>query len=153
MARRRRLLVLALIVAAFVAVSAGLARVFSAAGAERDEVTALIQSEARGDVAAMLDDMPGCRADARCRSQVAADSRALKQPGPVSILQFTPTTAFPVLGGSGTARVAWQYRSSRPVTQCVRIRRSGNPVAGLTVRLTAITRGLAGNANCPASFY
>ena len=45
----------------FLAVSALLARFLSTENAERDKEATLLQAQARGDVAAMLAELDGCR--------------------------------------------------------------------------------------------
>ena len=75
--RKRILLFVALGAIPFLLISSVLARAWSAESAERDEVTALIQSEARGDVAAMLDRIHGCRASAACTQRVEQEAAAL----------------------------------------------------------------------------
>ena len=66
--RRTYIALIALGLVGFLAVSALLARVFSADGAERSAVTSLIEAEARGDAEAMLQRMSGCDRDPSCRA-------------------------------------------------------------------------------------
>ena len=133
----------------FLAVSALLARVFSADGAERSAITALVQAEARGDAAAMLGRMTGCRQDAACQARVRASAVALRRPGSVSILQIQPSTGFSLTGTTGYARVAWKTAASLPIVQCVRVRRAGNAVSGIRIELLSLTQRLKGDAGCP----
>jgi hypothetical protein len=143
---------LALIVAAivvFLAVSALLARVFSADGAERSAITGLVQAEARGDAGAMLRRMTGCASDAACRARVQASAAALRRAGSVSILQIQPSTGFSLSGTTGYARVAWKTSASLPIVQCVRVRRAGNAVSGIRIELLSLTQRLKGDATCP----
>ena len=132
--------------------SAVLARVWSADGAESSAVTALVQAEARGDQAAMLARLTGCRASPACRGRVAADIANLRQPGAVSILQEQPSTGFSLVGTLGTARVAWRASSPVPIVQCVRVRRAGDAISGLRIELLAISPRIKSDADCPARF-
>jgi len=134
-------------------VSAVLARVFSADGAERSAILSLIQAQARGDQSAMLDRIEGCRASAACRARVAQNATALKHSGSVSILTETSSAGFSLTGTTGVARVAWSAGGSLPNVQCVKVRRAGDAVSGLRIELLAITAKLPGNSNCPANFY
>jgi hypothetical protein len=138
----------------FVAVSALLARVWSGDSAEQSAVTALLRAEARGDAAAMIKTIKGCAASAACQAAVTADAAALKRPGQVSILQYTPSTGFSFGSTLGTARVAWEVvDATRPIVQCVRVRRAGNAVSGITIELLAISARLKhSDADCPRSF-
>jgi hypothetical protein len=148
--RRLYLVLIAAAIVIFLAVSALLARVFSAEGSERTQITSLIQAEARGDQNAMLSGVTGCRASAKCRAGIARDVAALKRPGSVSIILQQASAGFSLTGTVGISRVAWNAGGSLPVVQCVKVRRVGNVISGLRVELLAITAKLNGSANCPA---
>jgi hypothetical protein len=151
--RRRNLIALITLgVIIFLAVSALLARAFSADGAERSAVTALVQAEARGDQAAMLSDLLRCRTTPGCPERVAEDIAALRRPGPVSIPQLQTSTGFSLTGTTGTARVVWKVPSSLPIVQCVRVRRAGDVLSGLHVELLRISPRIKTDADCPARF-
>jgi hypothetical protein len=137
-------------VVVFLAISAVLARVLSADGAERGAITALLTAEARGDVRGMIDRIDGCRQDPSCRAGAARNAAALKHAGSVSIIQLNPSAGFSLASTLGTARVAWNVGGSLPIVQCVRVRRAGNALSGLRIELLSITRRLAGDATCPA---
>ncbi len=140
-------------VALFLVISALLARVFSANSAEQSAITALVQSEARGDANAIVGEVTGCRADAACRQRAATNAAALQHAGSVSIIQLQPSTSFSLGGTEGTARVAWNVGSyPLPIVQCVRVRRGGNPISGLKVELLVVSRRIASDADCPARF-
>jgi len=143
---------LALAVVAFLAVSALLARVFSADGAERSAVTGLIQAEARGDAAGMRSRIQGCGVSAQCRTRVAQDAAALKRPGSVKILQLEPSAGFSLTSTVGTARVAWNAGASLPIVQCVRVRRAGDALSGLRIELLEISVRIKSDAVCPGRF-
>ncbi len=136
----------------FLAISAVLARVFSANGAEQSAITSLVQSEAKGDVNAILDEVRGCRTDPACRQRASVNAAALKRAGSVSIIQLQPSTSFSLGGTEGTARVAWDVGSSLPIVQCVKVRRAGNPISGLSVELLDVSRRITSTSACPARF-
>ena len=136
----------------FLVVSALLARVFSANSAEQAAITSLVQSEARGDVNAILGEVQGCRTDPSCRRRAALNAAALKHAGAVSIIQLQPSTSFSLGGTEGTARVAWNVGGSLPIVQCVKVRRAGNPISGLSVDLLVVSKRIASDAACPAHY-
>jgi hypothetical protein len=136
----------------FVVVSAFLARVLSVDGAERGAITSLVQAEARGDQAYVLDHLRGCRQSPACRDRVAENIAALTHPGSVKIIQILPSAGFSLTSTLGTARVAWEVGSSLPIVQCLRIQRAGNALRGLSVELLAITPRIASDSDCPSSF-
>jgi hypothetical protein len=136
----------------FLVISALLARVFSANSAEQSAITALVQSEARGDVNAVVGEITGCRTDPACRQRAATNAAALQHAGSVSIIQLQPSTGFSLGGTEGTARVAWDVGSSLPIVQCVKVRRAGNPVSGLKVDLLVVSRRIPSDAACPARY-
>jgi len=149
--RRIRVLVLVVLaIVVFLAISALLARVFSAEASERDAITTLVKAEARGDQGYVIDQIKGCSANPSCRERIAADVGALKHAGTVLILTLQPSTSFSLGSTLGTARVAWNVGASLPITQCVRVRRAGNALSGLKVELLAITPRLQADATCPA---
>ena len=150
--RRTYLITIAVGVLLFLFVSAVLARVWSADGAETDAVTALVQAEARGDETAVVDRLQGCRASVACRTQVAAYVAELRRAGGVSILQMQLSTGFTLSGHLGSARVAWRSPTSLPIVQCVRVRRAGNAFSGLQIELLALSPRITSDADCPARF-
>ncbi|HWK17319.1 MAG TPA: hypothetical protein VNR66_07690 [Solirubrobacteraceae bacterium] len=150
--RRTYLITIAVGVLLFLFVSAVLARVWSADGAETDAVTALVQAEARGDETAVVDRLQGCRASVACRTQVAAYVAELRRAGGVSILQMQLSTGFTLSGHLGSARVAWRSPTSLPIVQCVRVRRAGNAFSGLHIELLALSPRITSDADCPARF-
>jgi hypothetical protein len=151
--RRLRLLLLIVIgLIVFLAISAILARVFSVDGAERTAITTLVQTEARGDAARMIQQIHGCAADPACRQRAAQDAASLKRAGSVKILEINPSAGFSLGSTLGTARVAWQAGAALPVTQCVRVRRAGNALSGLQVPLLNISLRIKTSADCPAHY-
>jgi hypothetical protein len=151
--RRVYILGIAAAIVLFLVISALLARVFSANSAEQSAITSLVQSEAGGDVNAILGEIQGCRSDPACRTRAAVNAAALKHAGTVSIIQLQPSTSFSLGGTEGTARVAWNVASYRyPIVQCIRVRRSGNPISGLGVQLLEVSRRIKSDTACPAHY-
>jgi len=148
--RRAYILAIAVGIVVFLVISALLARAFSATSAEQSAVTALVRAEARGDTDAVIDSILDCRGSAACVQRATSNAARLEHAGAVSILQYTPSTSFSIAGTEGTARVAWNVGGSLPITQCVRVRRTGNVLSGLHVELLAVTPRLAADAVCPA---
>ncbi len=136
----------------FAAISAVLARAFSIDGAERSAITRLVANEALGRPAAMRALIKGCDQSSFCRSRVAADASALRRAGRVSILELDSSAGFSLTSTVGTARVAWRAGNSLPVVQCVRVRRAGNVVSGLSIQLLEISARIKSGANCPAHY-
>jgi hypothetical protein len=151
----RRVYIVGILVAIllFLVISAMLARVFSANGAEQSAITSLVQSEAGGDVNAILGEIQGCRTDPACRTRAAVNAAALRHAGTISIIQLQPSTSFSLGGTEGTARVAWNAASYRfPIVQCVKVRRAGNPISGLRVELLEVSRRIKSDTACPAHY-
>jgi hypothetical protein len=141
--------VIAVGVLLFLAVSAVLARFFSAENVELDHEVALVRAEARGDARGMLDQLAGsCRAAAACAATVRADAAALRRPGSVLILSTQSTTNHSLTGSTGETRVAWKVNGRYPVVQCVRVKRSGNFLTGISISLLAIGPRIASTADC-----
>jgi hypothetical protein len=150
--RRVYFIAIAVAVLVFLAVSAVLARVFSANSAEQSAITALVKDEARGDTVAIVGDIAGCQASSSCRDRAAQLAKSLSRPGAVSIIQIQPSTSFSLAGTQGTARVAWNAGGSLPIVQCVRVRRSGNAISGLKVDLLVVSRRIKSDSPCPARY-
>lgn len=150
--RGPRLLLIAALVVGFLVLSAALARIYSSVSAERSAITMLIDDEARGDQAGMLRLIYGCRSSPSCRARVADDATNLRRPTPVSVLELTVASSFPIVGSVGTARIAWQPAHGLPLTQCVRVRHGGNPLTGLTVELLELSTKIKTSGDCPKRF-
>jgi hypothetical protein len=147
--RRVHLVLIAVGVLLFIAISVLLARAFSVDGAERSAITDLIKAEARGDVAAVLSQIMGCAQRPVCRARVAANVAALKRPGSVSILQLQTSSGFSLTGSTGTARVAWKTGASLPIVQCVRVRRAGDVINQWRIDLLELSARIKSDADCP----
>lgn len=136
----------------FLLISAVLARAFSVDSAERSAITAVLQAEARGDAAGVISRFSGCQSDAACRARATAVAAALRRPGHVSVIQLQSSAGFSLGSTRGTARVAWSIAGGLPIVQCVRVHRAGNVISGLHVELLALSKRIASDADCPASF-
>lgn len=147
--RRIRLLLIALAVLVFVAMSALLARALSIDGAERSAITQLVTYEAHGDAAAMVRLIMYCGRHQACRIQVAQNASRLKHPGRIVVAEVNPSAGFSLTSTLGTARVVWRAGSQLPVTQCVRVRRAGNVISGLHIELLSISHRIKTSSGCP----
>ena len=153
MRRRPSLPLIAAALVVFLVVSAVLARIYCSVSAERSAITALVEDEAKGDQAAMLSALYHCRSSPACRARVAQDASDLRRPRPISVLELTVSSSFPLGGDVGVARIAWQpAHGLLPVTQCVRVRHAGNPLTGLSVQLLALTGQIKTSGDCPTRF-
>ena len=134
----------------FVIISGLLARFLSVENTERDADLALIQAQARGDARGMIDRIAGCRTSPACRRSVAANvaNPRLRRAGGVEILQLTSATAYSLTGSSGKTRLAWTVIGQLPVVQCVGVRRTGNPLSGISVTLTSLSAPIPNEADC-----
>jgi hypothetical protein len=134
----------------FLAVSFLLARFLSTENTERDADLALIQAQARGDVAGMLAQLSGCRASTSCLALVRANAAnpRLRRPGAVKILSLKSSTAYSLTGGSGKTRLAWTVIGKLPVVQCIQVRRSGNFFKGVSVTLLSLSAPISNEADC-----
>ena len=141
---------LAVCVVAVLAGGALLARFLSAENAERTEVVALLQAEAKGDLTGMLARLDGCRESAACVASARSDASdpRVRRAGAIKILQLESPTAYSLSGASGRTRVAWTVIGMLPVVQCVDVRRSGSFIAGIHVHLLAISAPIAGEGRC-----
>ncbi len=148
MRRPIRLLLIALAVLLFVAISALLARALSIDGAERAAIARLVGDEARGDTPAMVSLLSGCGQSPSCRANAAQRAAALRHPGRILIVQVNPSAGFSLTSTVGTARVVWRAGGELPVVQCVRVRRAGNVVSGLHIELLTISRRIGSGSDC-----
>lgn len=151
MRRPARILLLALGVLAFLAISVGLARVLSANGAERSAILALLEAQARGDAPAVVARVEGCAERPACVATARANARRLHAPGRVELVRLDASTSFSLGGSDGVARVVWKTPSSTTFVQCVDVRRGGDVIVGLTVELRALSRPIGHEAACPSA--
>jgi hypothetical protein len=147
---RRRpavLIVVAFGVFVFLGISFLLARGLTGSSAERGKVLDVLEAQAEGDAAAVLAQLPACRADPACTQVTRARVARLKRPGKVQILNYEPSTRLSLTRRVGTGRVAWRAGESLPVVQCVRVRREG-PLTGGGVQLLALSDPIGLESSC-----
>jgi hypothetical protein len=145
--RRRKVLLVAVGVVAFLAISLLLARYLATENRERDAVYALLRDQARGDAKAMLSRLHGC--DARCRADVRANAHRLARPGEVKILAYQSPTSYALGSAEGQTRVAWTIVDRQlPVVQCVDVQRTGNVLAGRGINLRRLSVPIDRQGSC-----
>jgi hypothetical protein len=146
----KRIALVALAVLLFLAISALLARFLSVENVERDDDLALIQAQARGDVAGMLAQLAGCRQHPECVATVAANARnpRLLRAGSVKILSLKSSTAYSLSGATGKTRLAWTVIGKLPVVQCIEVHRRGNFLKGVNVSLLSLSAPIPNEADC-----
>ncbi|MGD0452331.1 MAG: hypothetical protein ABSB69_01925 [Solirubrobacteraceae bacterium] len=150
-AQRRALRVLFAVAVIVVLVASGvLARFLSVENAERADDLALIQAEAKGNAAAMLEQLSGCRQSPSCVATVKANvsNPRLRRSGAVKILQLESKTAYSLFAVTGKTRLAWTVIGSLPVVQCVDVRRTGNFLKGINVTLIALSAPIDNEGTC-----
>ena len=131
----------------FLGLSGLMARALTGAGTEREAVLDLLRAQARGDIAAVLDALPACRAQPACATVVRDRVARLRRSGGVEILTYTPSVQVALTRRTGVGRVAWRAGGSAPVVQCVRVRREG-PLTGAGVELLAVSEPIGGDEGC-----
>jgi hypothetical protein len=146
---RRPALLIAVCFGAFVflGVSFLLARGLTGAGTERSKVLDVLEAQAAGDAAAVLAQLPGCRAEPACVQVTRARVAKLRRPGKVEILNYSPSVRLSLTRRTGTGRVAWRAGEGLPVVQCVRVRRDG-PLTGGGVELLALSDPIGLESPC-----
>jgi hypothetical protein len=134
----------------FLVISGLLARFLSVENDERDADLALIQAQARGDVAGMLAKLSGCRESPSCVARVKEDAAnpRLRRAGAVKILSLKSSTAYSLTGATGRTRLAWTVIGKLPVVQCIEVRRTGNPLRGVAVTLLSLSAPIPNEADC-----
>jgi hypothetical protein len=147
LARRpsRRLLAIA-VPATLVVLAVGFlsARFLTTENRERDAIFALLQREAAGDQRGVLAHLHGC--DAACTAKVHAFLPKVTGVGAVKIARLDSGTSYTLGTSTGTSRVVWVHGvDSRPIVQCVSVRRQGGPLTGRSVSLLALSAPLANN--------
>ena len=150
MRRPLRILLLALGVLLFLAISVALARVLNANGAEQSAIVSLLQAQARGDADAMIAQLDGCAARSACVADAHLTARRLHSPGKLTLVRLDTSTSFSFGGHDGVARVVWKTPSRTTVVQCVQVHRGGDLIGGLSVELRGLSRPIGHQAGCPA---
>ena len=148
---RRRPLLVALGVLAFLAISFQLARLLTGGSAERAAIVALLQAQARGDAAGVAARLEGCAADPACRREAERLARELRRPGEVDILRLDSGVEARFVSQTGTSRVAWAAdaeKGGRAVVQCVRVRREWSFAAGASISLLRLGPPIGGTSDC-----
>ena len=144
----RWLLAAGAILVVFIGVA--LARFLSVENTERDADLALIEAEARGDVAGIVRRLAGCRESAACVASVRANASnpRLRRSGAVKILSLESPTAYSLSGASGRTRLAWTVIGKLPVVQCIGVRRGGNLLSGVSVTLLTLSAPIPNEGGC-----
>jgi hypothetical protein len=148
---RRRPVLVALAVLAFLAISFQLARLLSGGGAERSAIVELLQAQARGDGAAVAARLEGCAPDPGCRARAARLARELRRPGEVDILRLDSGIEARFVSQTGVSRVAWAADAEAggpAVVQCVRVRREWSFAAGASITLLRLGPPIGGTSDC-----
>jgi hypothetical protein len=120
------------------------ARFLTTENRERDAIFTLLQREAVGDEHGVLARLHGC--DAACAAKVHAFLPKVTGAGAVKIALLDSGTSYTLGRSTGTSRVVWVHGvDSRPIVQCVTVRRQGGPLTGRSVSLLALSAPLADN--------
>jgi len=96
----------------------------------------------------MLAQLDGCRERPSCVATARANATRLRRPGAVKILSLKSRTAYSLTGAKGKTRLAWTVIGRLPVVQCVDVRRTGNPIAGIHIALLSLSAPIANEADC-----
>lgn len=150
MSRPARIGLITLAVVIFVGLTVLVGRFLGASTAERNDATEVVKLQARGDAAAVVRRIDGCRADAACAGRIHAQVRRLRTPGHVRIIRVDNISNFALGARTDTARIVWKAGTRLPTVQCVRVRRTGNPVAGYDIHVLALSPPIAREASCPS---
>jgi hypothetical protein len=122
------------------------ARFLTTENRERDAIFTLLQREAAGDERGVLAQLRGC--DAACAAKVRAFLPKVGRAGTgsVKIARLDSGTSYTLGTSTGTSRVVWVHGiDSRPIVQCVTVRRHGGPLTGRSVSLLRLSAPLADN--------
>ena len=146
---RRRGILIALGVIAFLAVSLQLARFLTAENVERAAVYALLTDAARGDARAVARRLDGC--GAACAQRVGPTVARVRRPGEVKILRLDSAASFTLGERTARSRVAWAANATgggEAVVQCVTVRRRWSLIAGASVTLMRLGAPLPPEKGC-----
>jgi hypothetical protein len=111
---------------------------------ERDTLYDLLRAEASGDPGAVLKQLDGC--DAACAAKVRAFVPRTRGTGAVKIAMLSSGTQYTFGDRTGVSRVVWVHGvTSRPIVQCVVVRRHGGPMTERSVSLLRLGAPLADN--------
>jgi hypothetical protein len=143
----KRVVIIAVAVTAFLAVSVVVARWLSADADERGQVVELLRAQARGDVGGMLRRLE-CR-DPACVAVVRANARRLRGRGELKIPLYQSGTAHALRSRTKPTRVVWFTPGRLTTVQCVLVRRTGNVFAGTSVSLLRLSAPIGRESSCP----
>jgi hypothetical protein len=111
---------------------------------ERDTLYDLVRAEASGNPDAVLKQLDGC--DAACAAKVRAFVPRTRGAGAVKIAMLSSGTQYSFGDRTGVSRVVWVHGvTSRPIVQCVVVRRHGGPMTERSVSLLRLGAPLADN--------
>ena len=120
------------------------ARFLTTENRERDAIFTLLQRQAAGDERGVLAQLHGC--DAACAAKIHAFLPKVTGAGAGKIARMDSGTSYSLGTSTGTSRVVWVHGvDSRPIVQCVLVRRQGGPLTGRSVSLLALSAPLADN--------
>jgi hypothetical protein len=145
-AQRRRWAIVVAVVVLFLAISLFLARWLTSEGTERGAVLDLLRAQARGDAAAMLEQLD-CRDDA-CEERARANARALRGNDDVTIVRMDSGTSHELDSETAPTRVVWITPGRLTTVQCVLVERSGSPLSGTSVTLLDLSAPIDREAAC-----
>jgi hypothetical protein len=143
----KRLLIIAVAVVVFLAISVVVGRWLSADTDERGQVVELLRAQTSGDAAGMLRHLR-CRTPA-CIATTNANARRLRGDGAVKIALYQSGTAHALRSRTKPTRVVWFTRERLTTVQCVLVRRTGNVFAGLSVSLLRLSAPIGRESSCP----
>jgi hypothetical protein len=146
--RHRRVAIVVVSVVLFVVVGGLLAQFLSTENVERGDILTVLKAQARGDSARELALLDGCRSSPSCAATVRASASRLRRPGAVKILSLKATTAYQLTSATGMTRVAWTVIGREPVVQCLRVRRTGSFLRGMTVTLLSLSAPIPNEGYC-----
>jgi hypothetical protein len=133
----------------FLAISLLLARYLDTESQERGAVFALLEAQARGDAAGMLERLDGCADHSMCAQTTRENARRLKRAGEVKILAYDSKTAYALGAARGPTRVAWTVIDrGLPVVQCVDVDRTGTVLTGRAIRLRRLSPPIDRQGTC-----
>ena len=144
----KRIALIAIGLLLFLGISGLLARFLSTENVERDDELALVQAEVAGSAQRAIAQLQGCRQSPSCVATQQANAGKLRRPGAVKILTISSPTAYSLTGTTGTTRLAWTIIGGLPVVQCVRVKRTGNFLKGISVELLGISAPIGNEASC-----
>jgi hypothetical protein len=144
--RVRRRVALGAALLAFLGASAIVARWLSADGSERAKVERLLEAQARGDAAAMAEEIDGC--DAGCRARVTALATRLRGGDEIEIVRYDSGTSHALGSKTRPTRVVWQREGELTTVQCVTVQRKGTVLTGPRVTLLDLSAPIGREAGC-----